>query len=97
MLIYPKITNSGVDKIKINQDKIEKLEIQNDSILKINDKLRNKIQTTEGNILLIDKQIQNSEWEIQKLNYQNDLLVKKINKMSVADLEKFFEDRYGKY
>jgi len=96
ILIYPKFKGNIDDEIKNNQNKIEQLQIKNDSIIGINNKIRQELKNSEGKILLIDKQIQNNEWKIYQLNYQNDLLIEKANKMQISELQEFFDKRYPK-
>jgi len=96
IIIYGFINqNNFKSQIEENKNKIEYVQKQNDSLSKANLDIRNKFSTFENNINAIDKKINNTNIQIDKIKKQTNEKVYIIDSYSVNELELFFTKRYG--
>ena len=74
--------------------KIEALEQKVDSLHSINDELTFKIDTLNGQILSLDKEIYLKNNRINNLKYEISTKVDAVDNFNDDELERFFTERY---
>ena len=74
--------------------KIEALEQKVDSLHSINDELTFKIDTLNGQILSLDKEIYLKNNRINNLKYEISTKVDAVDNFNDDELERFFSERY---
>lgn len=81
-----------IDEFK---EKIENLEVKNDSVGKLNDSLDLQIEYKDSQILLINDSLKGKDGEIYNLKLRTNEKINNVDSFNNVELQQFFSDRYN--
>ena len=89
-------TSSLKTDVKGYKEKIEELQVKIDSSKVINTNIETKIDSIKENVVSISKEIYKIDNTIKIVKNKTNEKVNNIDKLSNAELEQFFTNRYNK-
>jgi len=89
-------TNSVRTDVKGYKDKIEAIQVKVDSAKTVNKKIDTKIDSVSNKVVSITKEIHQIDNRITTIKIRTNEKVNDIDKLSNAELEQFFTNRYNK-
>lgn len=81
--------------IKEFNEKIENLEVKNDSVNKLNDSLDSQMEYKDSQISLINDSLKGRDGEIYNLKLRTNEKINNVDSLNNVELQQFFSDRYN--